>query len=152
MELPVRLKNRLKNFDYSQNGAYFITICTKGRVQFLSEISPEDARVALLPYGKIVESFILNEPKIIKYVIMPDHIHLVVLLDGQHDPYGKQVASTVRSIKTLVTKAIGVSIFQRSYYDHIIRNREDFEHVWQYIEHNPHKWIMTRSPQFNNAR
>ena len=145
MQLPVRLRNRLEKFDYSQNGAYFITICTKDREKFLSEISPEDARVTLLPYGKIVESYLLNAPEIMKYVIMPDHIHLIILLDGQQIPYGKQVAKIIRSIKTLTTKTIGISIFQRSYYDHIIRNRQDFEHVWQYIDHNPHKWALTHS-------
>ena len=148
MELPVRLRNRLENYDYSQNGAYFITICTKNRAKILSRILPEDARVALLPYGKTVEFFILNVPEIVKYVVMPDHIHMIILLDGQQIPYEKKTAEIVRSIKTLVTKTIGVSIFQRSYYDHIIRNREDFEQVWKYIENNPYKWAMIHLPTY----
>ena len=56
-----------------------------------------------------------------------------------------RVASIVRSIKTLTTKEIGVPIFQRSYYDHVIRNQQDYNEIWEYIENNPCKWAMTHN-------
>ena len=55
-----------------------------------------------------------------------------------------QVASIVRSIKTLTTKEIGTSIFQRSYYDHVIRNQQDYNEIWEYIENNPQKWVREK--------
>ncbi len=54
----------------------------------------------------------------------------------------KKIASIVQSIKVLVTKEIGEAIFQRSYYDHIIRNQQDYDEIWEYIENNPRKWIL----------
>ena len=53
-----------------------------------------------------------------------------------------KIANIVRSFKVLVTKEVGESIFQRSYYDHIIRNQQDYDEVWKYIENNPHKWML----------
>ncbi len=58
-----------------------------------------------------------------------------------------RIANIVRSIKALTTKEIGKPIFQRSYYDHIIRNQDDYNEIWEYIENNPKKWILTHNPQ-----
>ena len=58
-----------------------------------------------------------------------------------------KISNIVRSIKTLTTKEIGKPIFQRSYYDHIIRNQEDYNEVWEYIENNPAKWLLTHKTQ-----
>ena len=58
-----------------------------------------------------------------------------------------RVAGIIRSIKTLTTKEIGKPIFQRSYYDHVIRNQEDYNEIWEYIENNPQKWILVNNPQ-----
>ncbi len=55
-----------------------------------------------------------------------------------------KIANIVRSFKVLVTKEVGESIFQRSYYDHIIRNQQDYDEVWEYIENNPYKWMLDR--------
>ena len=55
-----------------------------------------------------------------------------------------RISNIVRSIKILVAKEIGESIFQRSYYDHVIRNQRDYDEVWQYIENNPKKWWMAK--------
>ena len=59
-------------------------------------------------------------------------------------PTNHRIASIVRSIKTLTTKEIGVPIFQRSYYDHVIRNQRDYDEIWEYIENNPRKWVLTK--------
>ena len=58
-----------------------------------------------------------------------------------------KISNIVRSIKTLTTKEIGKPIFQRSYYDHIIRNQEDYNEVWEYIENNPQKRLLTHKTQ-----
>ena len=55
-----------------------------------------------------------------------------------------RVSTIVRSVKVLVAKEIGESIFQRSYYDHVIRNQQDYDEIWQYIENNPRKWRIER--------
>ena len=158
MELPQRKPNRLSDYDYSQNGAYFVTLCTQNRKKTLSSIVGDDAHIVPKPYGLIAEKYIRNVPEIEKYVLMPDHIHMIIRLDNgsmwastpteenvgadAHIRPKNKVASIVRSIKTLTTKEIGLSIFQRSYYDHVIRNQQDYNEVWEYIENNPKKWAI----------
>ena len=161
MEQPQRKQNRIDGYDYSQNGAYFITICTQNRKEMLSKIVGDDAHIVPKPYGQIVEKYIRNVPEIEKYVIMPDHIHMIIRLDDgsmwastptsesagtetRIRPRCNRIASIVRSIKTLTTKEIGTAIFQRSYYDHVIRNQQDYNEVWEYIEYNPRKWVMKK--------
>ena len=155
MELPKRRPNRLPDYDYSQNGAYFITICTQDRKPILSEIVGDDAHIVPKPYGTVVEKYIRNAREIEKYIIMPDHIHMIIRLDNgsmwASTPTSEtnlqnrsRVASIVRTIKILASKQIGTSIFQRSYYDHVIRNQQDYDEIWQYIENNPLKWVMEK--------
>jgi len=146
MKLPDRKKNRLENFDYNQAGAYFITMCVKDRRRILCDIVGDDA-VSIVPkkYGLIVEKYIHNVPEIEKYIIMPDHIHFIIRIEnGTMSPSSptNKVANIVRSIKTLTTKEIGEPIFQRSYYDHVIRNQRDYDETWEYIENNPLNWVL----------
>ena len=153
MEKPCRKSNRIEGYGYSQSGAYFITICTQDRKRILSEVVGDDAHIVPKPYGRIVEKYIRNAPEIEKYVIMPDHIHMIIRLDDggtmwasspTDNPKYNRVASIVRSIKVLTAKEIGTPIFQRSYYDHVIRNQQDYNEVWEYIENNPRKWAITK--------
>ena len=145
MELQARKPNRLENYDYSQNGAYFITICVKDRKPILSKIVGDYAHIVPQKYGKIFEKYIRNVPEIEKYVIMPDHVHLIIRINNgtmwASSPT-RNVATIVRSLKTLTTKEIGEPIFQRSYYDHIIRNQDDYNEKWDYIENNPQKYAL----------
>ena len=107
-DLPQRKRIRLKEYDYSTEGYYFITICTEDRKRVLSEIifdSEGKVTVLLKPYGQIAESFIKTIPGIDKYVIMPNHIHMII-----HKTNGKSVSSDLRSFKLLVTKKLGASI------------------------------------------
>ena len=149
MTLPQRKQNRIPNYDYSQCGAYFITVCVADRKPVLSTIDRASGQVLLLPYGRILEKYIRNAPEVEKYVIMPDHAHLIVRLDisqgiafESEKSTGSRVASIVRSIKILTTKEIGVPIFQRSYYDHVIRNQAEYNEKWEYIDNNPKKWTL----------
>ena len=143
-ELVKRKPNRLTEFDYSTSGAYFITICTKEHNCVLGTIVGGDALIApqvlLSEYGQIAEKYIKNIPGITKYIIMPNHIHLLIEIDGSMKASTPTVSSLIRSFKGLTTKEIGVPIFQRSFYDHIIRNEEDYLNVWEYINSNAQKW------------
>ena len=156
--LPERKPNRLVNFDYSTEGAYFITICTHQRRKILSHIRvgeaiclPQDLNrlLNLTEWGEIVEKAILKIPKIYPsvsvdyYVIMPNHVHLILNLN---DPEGgRQVASPtvstiVGNMKRAVSKTIGHGIWQRSFHDHVIRDGKDYNEIAGYIEANPLNW------------
>ena len=114
----------------------------------MSKIVVGDAHVVPLPYGRIVEKYIRNAPEIEKYVIMPDHIHMIIRLESgsmwASTPTNNRIAKIIRSIKVLTTKEIGTPIFQRSFYDHVIRNQQDYDEIRTYIENNPRKWLMDR--------
>ena len=158
MELPKRKPTRLKEYDYSQNGADFITICTKDRRCILGEINTPCSvgeaalclpKIILSPYGKIIEKYIRNIPcayetvSIDKYIIMPNHIHLLLSIDresGRQGATSPTISSVIKGIKSLVNKQIGINIFQRSFHDHIIRGEDDYRGIWQYIDTNHLKW------------
>ena len=148
-DLPRRKANRLGQYDYDQAGCYFITLCTRDRQRILSHIVGDDAHIVPTPIGQVLEKYIRSAPEVETYVIMPDHVHLMIRLENgpmwasaptEHRPRHNRIASIVRSIKVLTSKEIGLSIFQRSYYDHIIRNEQDYTEVWEYIRDNPAKW------------
>lgn len=141
-----RKPNRLKNYDYSSQGAYFITICTLDRKCTLSHIVGGDALIApqtnLTHFGEIAREYIESMPGIDKYVIMPNHIHLLIAIDGPMKASAPTISvpNLIRSFKVLVSKEIGQSIWQRSYHDHIIRDEEDYLNHWRYIDENPIRW------------
>ena len=138
----------MKSFDYRSEGAYFITLCTLRREPCLSSIllSPptegnvQKAQVILLPYGEIAERYLLSMPGIAQYVIMPNHIHAILFLNSAEH----SLPQLVRSYKTMVTKAVGKPLFQRSFFDHVIRGEKDFHSIQHYIDHNPSQWAEDR--------
>ena len=148
-QLPKRKHKRLQNYDYSSDGCYFITICTEHRKNLLSTIVGGDdlgapKKIILKPYGKITEKYILSiekayySVKVENYIIMPNHIHLLLLIDTYGLP--RSSAPTIPDIITALKKFTNCdckcNLWQRGYYDHIIRNQSDFEHHWNYIEYN----------------
>ena len=147
---------RLKGYDYSIPGAYFITICVKGRKKLLAKIVGDDAHIVpqnqLSYYGLVCDKYINNinikyeNVMVDKYVIMPNHIHLIVSLHGTMKASSptKHIETIVRSFKTLVTKEIGTSIWQRSYHDHIIRGEKDYQEIWKYVDTNVLQWESDR--------
>ena len=164
-KLPERKKNRLENYDYSQNGAYFITICVKDRHELLGDVVGRgilDAPfVELSQNGKNFEetiAFINNKKDGIDidiYVIMPNHVHLIVVIrdlqegasegikggaSGKPRPTNAAIPKLISSMKRFVNKQAGFNIWQASYHDHIIRNEFDYLRTWQYIDENPAKW------------
>ena len=149
MDLPKRKPARLKGYDYSQDGAYFITICTQDREELFWNVGETCGfPYTLSAYGDIVNKEIMrivdiyNETvKVDKYVVMPNHIHLIIVLQSDGRP---QVAPTisrvVKQFKGAVSKKIGFTIWQKSFHDHIIRNENDYREIWEYIDTNPLKW------------
>jgi len=146
-ELPKRKNNRLTSYDYSQNGAYFITICIKDKQPLLRQVGARIARPPLTNIGKITESTITEIPirypavELDKYVIMPNHIHMILFItDDGRAMRAPTLSTVINQMKGHVTKQIGHSIWQKLFYDHIIRNRDDYLRIWQYIDENPAKW------------
>ncbi len=153
MDLPKRKQNRLRDYDYSTPNAYFITVCTdKHRNLFWTDVGaiidrPEN--VPLTDLGRIVrrsvEAISKHYPtvNVDKFVIMPNHIHL--LLQISTDCNGRSmiaptISTVVRLMKGTVTKQVGHSIWQKGFYDHVVRNDIDYQGIWKYIAGNPSKW------------
>ena len=142
---------RLDGYDYSRAGAYFVTICVKDRHEMLWMPTPAGAHIVRPPLsdiGEIVEKTIENIPQIYenvridKYVIMPNHIHIIMVIDYNHGRTmcAPTVSRVVKQCKEHVTKQIGFSMWQKSYHDHIIRSEAEYQKIWQYIDENPAKW------------
>ena len=149
----VRKKNRLQEYDYSLPGIYFITICTKEhRNYFWESVGASSARpqeVCLSAHGKIVDEAIksihgyYSVISVDHYVVMPNHVHLLIQINA--DEYGRRMPSPsvsriVQHMKGYVTKQIGFSVWQKSFHDHIVRGKQDYEKILDYIENNPSKW------------
>ena len=156
-KLPVRKPNRLRSYDYSTPGAYFITICTQDRKTILGRIVGGGAldapKVMLSKAGTMVRKHILSGNQIHgvtvdKYVIMPNHIHLILLVDETAaggtskapSPTNAIIPHFVSTFKRFCHRDLGNRIFQRSYHDHVIRDEGDYLKIWQYIDTNPAKW------------
>ncbi|MDE6412795.1 MAG: hypothetical protein K2K42_02715 [Eubacterium sp.] len=149
-KLPKRKRLRLIGYDYSKDGAYFITICTKDKRCVLSSIVGCDDHIApkvqLTKIGAIVNKYLLQINGLDSYVIMPNHIHLIIVKENEQSgtmwsSCPTNISSNIRTFKTLITKEIGVSIWQSKFYDHIIRDEYDYMVHVQYIEENPAKWV-----------
>lgn len=157
-ELPNRKQIRIKDYDYSNPGAYFITVCTTNREKIFwctvgaDTIRPES--VPLSAIGKIAEQGILQIVRhyknisVDKYCIMPDHIHLILRIES--DMAGRMVSAptvstVVGSLKRWISGQIGKSIWQKSFYEHGIRNGQDYDEIWTYIENNPLKYLLKRN-------
>ena len=86
--------------------------------------------------------------KVDKYIIMPNHIHMILIVEndykngtsGAPSPTNETVPSFVSMLKRFTNKKAGRSLWQRSYHDHVIRNEKDYERIWNYIDTNLFKW------------
>ena len=164
MEFIKRKNLRIKNYDYSSKGAYFVTICIKDRRPILSDIIKpvgvgafDDPQIRLTSIGKIIEKNLLSSEnisgvKIDQYVIMPDHIHAIIILDPEKysdhyngssrapTPTNKMLPHIISTFKRFCNTEIGENIFQRGYVEHIIRDKEDYKTRLRYICENPMRW------------
>jgi putative transposase len=177
-----RKQIRLKNFDYSSVGYYFITICTKNRECWFGEIV--DGKIVLNKAGLIINKYWLELQKKFKNIsldifqIMPNHIHGIIIINVGNDlrvvpNNNKYDFDSVRHIgrtlqnsrqqqllfriiqwfKTMTTNEYIKSVidnefprfdkrlWQKSFYDHIIRNEESLNNIREYIQNNPKKWV-----------
>ncbi len=155
-ELPVRKNIRLKEYDYSSNGAYFITLCVKDRHEMLGKIIVgSDALgapfIELSEYGKFVNKEIEETSlhyagiAIDKFIVMPNHVHIIIMVDRDGAPRASRpttalIPTIVTALKKKTTKTLGFDFWQTSYHDHIIRDEEDYQNHWRYIDENPAKW------------
>ena len=158
-EMLKRKQIRIENYDYSAPGAYFVTVCTANRARIFWKavgadiIRPQD--VPLSTIGQIVEQSILQitdhyeNVSVDKFCIMPDHVHLILVIQNNGDGRiisAPTVSTVVGSMKRWVSKQIGRSIWQKSFYEHGIRNQQDYDEIWEYIENNPLKYTQKRTP------
>ena len=159
-DLPVRKHPRLKGYDYNQNGAYFITFCVKDRHEILGNVVGRDAPgapfVELSDSGKAVCEEIEKTQEcyggvvIDKYVVMPNHVHIIVFVDrdngapGAARPTNALIPTIVTIIKRKTNKAVGFAMWQDSYHDHIIHSEDEYQRIWQYIDENPMNWQKDR--------
>jgi len=144
-----RKRNRLQGYCYSQNGAYFVTICAKDRLKlfgtFVGATDPGRPYVELTELGKCINETIVHTNRkdvtIEKYVIMPNHLHIIIVLCAETGDRGRApLQVVVRNIKSFPTKQIGYSPWQKSFHDHIIRNEKEYQKIWQYIDTNQQNW------------
>ena len=166
---------RLPYFDYSQEGAYFVTLVTQGRAKLFSEVNQEE--ISLFPAGKMVErwwhklaeKFVKVKPR--EYIIMPNHFHGIIEFTANHlsnarvddevvdivPVYGNgdnspTLSQVIQWFKTMTTneyirqvkqsgwEPFDQRLWQRNYYEHIIRNDVDYERIYYYIQSNPQQW------------
>jgi putative transposase len=178
INLPKRQSIRLSNYDYSQEGSYFITLVTQDRIRLFGKI--EDGKMMLSSVGKIVEEewkkTIQLRPNITlgEFIIMPDHMHMILTISSQIEKKEDKewihsnpkspshtIGAIIRGFKGASTKKINLflnsrgellfaptnssefykyKIFQRNYYEHIIRNENDYNRIERYIIDNPINW------------
>ncbi len=144
--LPQRKNIRLKYYDYSLEGYYFITICTKNRECILSTIklnNNKNYNMALTPIGEKVDQY-LNKVRNIylnisidEYIVMPNHIHIILII---HKKEKNSISKIIQQFKGMVTKDLGYSIWQKLFHEHIIRNEKEYLKIKQYIINNPYNW------------
>ncbi|MBI3223187.1 MAG: transposase [Nitrosomonadales bacterium] len=168
---------RLKGYDYSQAGAYFVTVCVCNRECLFGEI--EGGMMRLNKYGEIVASEWLrsadvrSEIECGEFVVMPNHLHGIVHIVGAYGntpssrdehkmayshnkgvlPYAptspsRNIGAMVRGFKSAVSRRIneirgtpGEPVWQRNYYEHVIRNDDDYNCIAEYIANNPQRWM-----------
>ncbi len=156
MELRKRKPTRLKDYDYSSNGRYFITICTQKKECVLGDIVGDDVlgvpKIKLSDMGIIVKEQIEEMEKaysylhVAEYVIMPNHVHFIITVNAgggtprTSSPTGAIIPQYISTLKRFTNKKIGFSIWQRTYHDHIIRSKEEYIKIQKYIQQNPKNW------------
>jgi putative transposase len=170
-----RRSPRLHGYNYAENGAYFVTICTHNRASLFGEVVEGSAK--LNPYGQVVDQcwhdlrLHYSGVELDEFVVMPNHVHGIVVITGGDVGEGLRPSPTknkqhglpelIRAFKSFSARKInelrgtsGTSVWQRSYYEHIIRNENSLAKVRQYIQLNPLNWELDKenptSPLFGS--
>ena len=151
---------RLQGYDYAQAGAYFITLCTQGRARLFGRVT--HGVVELTDIGRIVEEEWARTPaarlnvELDAYVVMPDHIHGILVITYRDDSVAlleasstlrspaRTIGAIVRGFKGAVVRRAGMAIWQRNYHEHIIRSEAALDRIRRYIVANPARWEEQR--------
>jgi putative transposase len=166
---------RLRDHNYAEPGAYFVTLCTEGHLCLFGEVEGDIVR--LNPSGQIVEQAWRDLPNHYPYmeldvfVVMPNHVHMIVILTERSSLVGAGfkpaltpvpartpdapkrygLGEIIRAFKTFSSRQInkcrgtpGASLWQRNYYEHIIRHERALRHIRGYIVENPQRWAHDR--------
>jgi len=146
---PRRRSLRLPAYEYSQAGAYFITVCTQGRVTLFGEVIGCD--VQLNEMGMIVQQAWDDLPThyqgidLDAFIVMPNHVHGVIVL-ADEPATRHAIPEIVRGFKTFSDRRVNEradrrgGLWQRGYYEHVIRNEEALNRIRNYIADNPARW------------
>ncbi|MEK7495275.1 MAG: transposase [Patescibacteria group bacterium] len=163
--------SRLQNWDYSSNGYYFITICTKDRIDFFGKII--DDKIQLSINGEIAKKYWLEIPihflfvELDEFIIMPNHVHGIVIINnmsnvetpnlgvstmGKTKPNNWEhgclgvIINQYKRICTMKIRKININFsWQARFYDNIIRNEKSFYYIRKYIKENPMNWEQDRN-------
>ncbi len=162
MDLPQRKHIRLETYDYSSAGAYFVTVCTHDRRQILSSIRRGDPcgrpQLELTEYGHIIIQCLDKVSSVYgvsfdSFVIMPDHIHFICRWDTEQVTAKAaltlgHVVGALKSIAANQCRKAGLeeALCQRGYFEHVIRNDNDYSETLEYIESNPIRWLEKHGP------
>ncbi len=149
MHHPERKPNRIPYYDYSLPNYYFVTICTHQKQCMFGSVEQ------LNGFGQIAEDYLLQIPShfpnaiIDKYVIMPNHIHAIIILQDTSIDARRDLPVIIGQYKAAVSQKLhrampGRIIWQKSFYDRIIRNEKGYREAWQYIDENPVRWYFNR--------
>lgn len=163
-----RKNNRLEDYDYSQDGYYFVTICTRDRAECFGEI--RDNKMILSKIGEIVDQCWQEIPRhfpdveLDEYAIMPNHVHGIIIIENGNDVENADLRSLqnydrtkmalskiIHGFKSSVTRQINKQsnkinfVWQKSFYDHVIRNERSLHQIREYIVHNFLKWESDRN-------
>lgn len=149
-EIHHRRSIRLQGYDYSQSGAYFVTICTFQRQHLFGEVN--NGEMQLNVTGQIISAIWQKIPQhfpnveIDEFILMPDHLHGVIVISEQ-DKKSYSLATIIQNFKSISTRKInkithnsGVSIWQRNYHERIVRSDQDLDRLRQYMLTNPENW------------
>jgi putative transposase len=158
---PNRRTVRLQDYDYSNAGAYFITVCTYHKIETLGHITAD--RIVQSKEGEIVATVWRSIPDrfpgvdLDEYMLMPNHIHGIIMLPDRYVQYGStatgnpSLGKIIAYFKYLSTKLInqyrnqiGERMWQRNYYEHVIRDEHDLSTIREYIQNNPRRWTIDR--------
>jgi REP-associated tyrosine transposase len=146
---------RLREYDYSQPGVYFVTICTHRKRCLFGDVLGDD--VVLNDLGRIVQavwdklSDHYASVKLDVSTIMPNHVHALIALIDTDRPPRHGLPEIVRAFKAFACRRInafqgtpGASVWQRNYYEHIVRNETELNALREYISTNPRGWALDR--------
>ena len=155
-ELPQRKRIRLKNYDYSETGAYFITICTHNRIPYFGSVGADSISARMISQIFTETMDLYENIHYYKYVIMPNHIHAIIILKHCDSEQRHTICEIVQTFKRRTTiessnmvkqrilPPFDKKIWQRSFHDHIIRTEKRYHIISNYIDMNPTLWEKDR--------